>query len=578
MDGQLKTIDFTGMLKKINVFLITVILTASIGASAIPADDDLPALNPEEPDYYEIEGPNRLTFNEATSDSPNILIDAEDNLHLIWSDTRNDPDPGDTSYIYEIFYKKFDSTGSVIVDDTRLTDATSIDTEPYRWYITAATVALDSEGDIHLAYMDFTKNKYAGIYINVEIYYMKLAGDLDTGGEPADRSDLVLIDEQRISQGGAHSGSPDIAVDSEDNVHIVWYDHRSAWYNWEIYYEKLSNDGTVLIDDKRLTYNLGYCAGPELAVDSEDNLHVAFKSYDWDSKLNYIYYLKMTNDGTFLVDPKEIVSEGKISPRPYGKGYPLIVADSEDNIHMTWHDERDGTDNEVYYQKFDSEGDEIMEEPLRLTFNSGDSSIQAFLPVQSFAIDDNDRLYFGWRDNTPGYYQLNIAIMDPDGSLHLSPYQVTISDSTSETPSFAFDSYGYIHIAFMDNVLTYAEIYHIILKPLTIELALVPTGTPGSTVSVEIFEDGIPVSELSVERSKGNPFANAVFVTIEVKTDSSYTLELTFDGTGGKTGNGAVPMKVYLAEDGTIGKQLTRTVVNSNNGNNQKSSVTFEIA
>lgn len=61
------------------------------------------------------------------------------------------------------------------------------------------------------------------------------------------------------------SAFPRIAIDSEDNVHIIWMDQRDypnnqggdpARYNegfYEIYYKKLDNNGNAIINDKRLT-------------------------------------------------------------------------------------------------------------------------------------------------------------------------------------------------------------------------------------------------------------------------------------------------------------------------------------
>jgi hypothetical protein len=501
------------------------------------------------------------------------LIDPKDNLHLIWSDSRNDPNPGDTSYIYEIFYKKYNKNGKLVVDDTRLTDATGIDILPSRWYVPAPSVGLDSDGNIHVAYQDYTKHKYANNRINVEIYYMKLAGDLEMDGLAADRTDLVLTDEQRVSEGGAHSGSADMVIDSEDNVHIVWYDHRSAWYNWEIYYEKLSKNGQVLIDDMRLTYYLDYCAGAEIAVDSNDNIIVAFKSYDWDDDLNSIYFMRLSRSGSVAVNATKIIDEGKTTPHPYYKGYPLIVVDSEDNVHMAWHDERYTDNFELSYLKLSNNGVKLMAEPMRITQNSGVSSLQ------SFAIDSKDRLYFGWRDNTPSVdYQIYIAILNPDRTFSLDPYQVTASASLTETPSFAFDSHGYIHIAFMDTITFHPEIYHILLRPLTIDLAFVPTGMRGGEIDIKIYEDETLIEELTVVRTTGNPVTDAVYFTLNVDLDNNYTVEVELCKSGTKeSANGAIPLKLYVVENGDFVKQLIPNVVNSNSGKTPKQIAIFDL-
>ena len=404
MNTQLSIRFFTGTVSKLTIFVV--ILGMLFGAALPTAAAAESMLNPTQPDGFIIYEPERITFAEERSHYPLLLIDDKDNKHIIWQDTRNDPDPDDLAYLYEIYYKKYNHKGKLVVDDTRLTNATD-NTAPRGFFTPGPSSAFDSDGNIHLAYDDFTKHKYAGTRMNVEISYLQLAGDMDAGGEPADRDELVLIDEQRVSEGGAHSGSADLQIDSEDNVHIVYYDHRSFSWNWEVYYEKLSKNGDVLIDDKRLTYNLDYIAGPELLIDSNDDLHLAFKSYDWSDDLNTIYYMKLNSDAEELIAPKVIFEEGVITPTPYGKMYPAIEMDSDENIHLAWVSEHEDSVLEVYYLKLDNDGDALMSDEMRLT----DNAVASYL--QEFAIGPDDTLYFGIRQQVGDYHQMFLTIMEP---------------------------------------------------------------------------------------------------------------------------------------------------------------------
>ena len=376
----------------VKLLIGTIIITLITSANVNSVEEwDTGLLNPEDPDGYTLLGPDRYTYYDDRSEFPKILVDDDDNIHLIWIDTRRDADPTDTAIIYELYYKKFDKIGNVLVGDTRVTDASSIKPEP-GWYTPAPSAALDSNGDIHVSYMDYTKNFFASDNrINVEIYYMKWAGDLDCGGEPADRDELVLVDETRISEGDAHSGDQDLAIDSNDNVYIVWYDHRSTWWNWEIYLTKLSVDGDILIDQQRLTSYTDYNAGPEIAIDGDDNLHIVYKSYKWTPQTNDIYYMKMDSTGNVLVSSKVIFSENVWTASRGMKVYPYLDVDSENNVHVFWHDERFGTDNyEISYLELDSDGDALMSAPMRVTDTSGKSYINEVM------VDANDNVFVSW--------------------------------------------------------------------------------------------------------------------------------------------------------------------------------------
>jgi hypothetical protein len=533
-------------------------------------------LNSTEPEYYDIEGAHQLTDSDEESIAPSILIDKNDDLHLIWMDQRNDPDDTDLDYLYDLYYMKLDSDGDTVIDETRLWDMSTIplNLEPNkgapRHFGPHPSPALDDDGDIHIAFQDYTKHTYNdGKRIDSEIYYIKLDGGADSASE------LVLNDGQRVSQGQAHSGSVDLGIDSEGNVHIAWYDHRSAYYNWEIYYEKLSNDGDVLIDDQRLTTQLYYQGAPEIAIDSADDLHIAYKQYNQFDDEFFIRYLKMDNDGNILISPKVITTDGKISPSPYGEGYPLIVADSKDNIHMAWHDDRNDNNKEIYYLKLDNDGDALMTQPVRITDNTGTSSIQAIGPVQSMGIDDLDNIYLLWRDDTPGSDQIYISVLNPDGSIFFEEYQITDTDSYSESPSMALDSWSNIHITWSDNVTGASEIYHVMLTPPAFKLAFEAAGVKGSTVEVLVFRNDEVVEQFDVESHGDTITTSTVF---QFRDDDEYTLEFWLkDGSGNKNNKGAAPVTVYLVRDGELNVELDEITVNNNNGKNEKKSQAADV-
>jgi hypothetical protein len=49
------------------------------------------------------------------------------------------------------------------------------------------------------------------------------------------------------------------------------------------------------------------------------------------------------------------------------------------------------------------------------------------------------------------------------------------------------------------------------------------------------------------------------------------------DPSAKKNGNGAVPLKLCLMEDGELGEKLANTMVNANNGKNAKDNACFDL-
>jgi hypothetical protein len=276
--------------------------------------------------------------------------------------------------------------------------------------------------------------------------------------------------------------------------------------------------------------------------------------------------MKTDNDGDMLISPKLVTSEGVISPTPYGKVSPAIVLDSEENILMLWVDERNDDNLEVYFLKLDSDGDVLIEEEIRLTDNSVDSLLSGM------ALDANDNLHFGLVQLVGENYQVFLGVIDSDGDYILEPHQLTATESLSNSATFAFDSRGFLHMAFVDTITTLPEVYLTLLKSLTIELAFVPTGVSGGVLDLEISEDQTVIEELQIERSKGKPIDEAVFVTFTIDPEKSYTIDVEYTPPPKKGGTGAVPLKLYIVENGEFGKQISPTMVNK-----KKQTASFEM-
>jgi Tol biopolymer transport system component len=100
----------------------------------------------------------------------------------------------------------------------------------------------------------------------------------------------------RLTNDSAVSRQPDIAV-SGNYTYVVWSDDRDG--NYEIYY-KMLDDSSVSVSDTRLTNSGASSITPSVAVDTADEVHVVWREGD------DIYYLKADSIGTLLISPKQI--------------------------------------------------------------------------------------------------------------------------------------------------------------------------------------------------------------------------------------------------------------------------------
>ena len=78
---------------------------------------------------------------------------------------------------------------------------------------------------------------------------------------------------QRLTWNSGDSKNPSIVVDSGKNVHLVWNDNTLC--NNEIFYKKSTNGDSTWMT-KRLTWNSSRSISPDIAIDSGNAIHVVW--------------------------------------------------------------------------------------------------------------------------------------------------------------------------------------------------------------------------------------------------------------------------------------------------------------
>lgn len=282
-----------------------------------------------------------------------------------------------------------------------------------------------------------------------ELYYMKLD---ENGNIVVDETTLTTLDSISSRLG-------DCACDSQDNIHIVWDDIRDSGPipNMEIYYMKLDNMGNTLIDETRITHFPHNSLYASMTIDSSDNVHIV-----WCEEVNVynilqeeIFYTKLDNNGNTLVNDLALTeSDGEESL------FPDIEADSNGNIHVVWLDDRNETGTtkcqDVYYTKLDNNGNTIIDDTK--IFVRGDF----YRP--NIIIDSNDMIHLacgsliGWKGNV--YKQIYYVKMDNDGDPLFEEIRLTNDDENASHPTLHLDTEENVHIVWEDERHENTEIYY----------------------------------------------------------------------------------------------------------------------
>jgi hypothetical protein len=239
---------------------------------------------------------------------------------------------------------------------------------------------------------------------------------------------------KRLTWTPSWSYNPEIAKDSKDNLYVVWSDHTPG--PDEIFYKK-STDGGMTWVTRRLTWTQGYSYVPDIAIDTSDNIHVAWHdSSNFTSGKYEIFYKKSTDGGSTWLPTKRLT---------WNAGYshnPAVATDSSDDIHVVWNDDTPGT-YEIYHKK-STDGGNTWSGAKRLTWLSGYSI------YPNVCTDHSDNLHVVWHDDTHGDWEIYYK-KSTDGGSTWTTKRLTWNAGTSMRSAIATDSNSYLHVVWYDT-------------------------------------------------------------------------------------------------------------------------------
>ena len=191
---------------------------------------------------------------------PTVTSDSMGNVHIVWSQN--------TQHLY---YKSISARGETLIDETRISNA-----GVHRsWH---PDVATDAEDRVHVVWTD-KGSQHA-------IKYTVIDPSLDDqDGDAALDSVISVIDDTIITQRSKNRDWPAIAIDSVGAAHIAWedsYDSLDKFYAQpQIYYSMVVPDYPVRqaltkIDDTLITPIIGHKGHPDIAVDSDDMVQIVW--------------------------------------------------------------------------------------------------------------------------------------------------------------------------------------------------------------------------------------------------------------------------------------------------------------
>jgi hypothetical protein len=242
---------------------------------------------------------------------------------------------------------------------------------------------------------------------------------------------------------------PEIAVDSKNNIHIVWEEWTGGY---DIHYRMWNSQTKTWSDTENIAPISGVAERPSIAIDQNDNVHVVWNDdHDYTgtsgSEWDIVYSMKNANTGIWT--DIEVVSTESTGISVY----PTIEVDGSGNLHVVWYDGTDylscGTDADVFYKKWHSASSSWGTTEVVST----ESSLISSIPEVS--VTEDGYVFVTWNDDTNydgcGIDQdIFFKRRSPSGTWSTTEVISWLSGDQSEYVDIDCENDGKIHIVWND--------------------------------------------------------------------------------------------------------------------------------
>ncbi|HKY06303.1 MAG TPA: sialidase family protein, partial [Blastocatellia bacterium] len=234
--------------------------------------------------------------------------------------------------------------------------------------------------------------------------------------------------------GGAFS--PRVAVDSNEQVNVVWGDTLEV--RKRVVFLRSLDQGATFSEPVDISRSSGDAFEPEIAVDKDNAINVAWE--DTATGTSLIMFTRSTDAGESFSEPVRVSSPDARATEAN------IAVDSLGNIHVVWVGASGDTLQAFYARSTD--GGTTFSEPVNLSQVEG-ADIHK-LVIATF----NENVYVAYNNEANNSRQVFLVKSKDSGLSFSDPVRVSNADRAkgrAHSPALAVDSTGLLHIVWIDS-------------------------------------------------------------------------------------------------------------------------------
>jgi len=446
---------------------------------------------------------------------PALAVDSTDNLHMVWQDGTHSM-PGIVPYTY--YQKKTTSwQGAELVAS----------------YASMPSIAVDSNDDVHVVY---------GAYVYSPGYYgggegIRWRKRTSNGWQPQEIVSSISMYYERY---------PAIAIDGNNDVHVVW-NHAPAQY-YDVHYRKRSPSGwgpEMEVNTQKGGFNF-----PSIAIDNNNYVHIVW-NYMYVSSGD-IYSLIKYRKYTTSWQPVDDITEPTTGE--HAQIGATIAIDGNDHIHVVWSSQNSGSPAiyQIRYREYTTSWQPIEELTASTLYNQTYPSLMwAFYPIINGVKTNQpeDGYAFIWMDGTAIKYWTPTP-PTPDFLITASPTSLTIEQGNSDTSIITVTSLrGFNHP--VDLSVTSAPILGVITTLNPSQVIPPADSFANSILTVSVATTATPGSYTLTVTGTSGTLIHSVDISLEitVRPTPEWTFAIITDLHIGRGYSDYGGKGIYLPED-----------------------------
>ena len=177
----------------------------------------------------------------------------------------------------------------------------------------APQIAVDRKGNINVVWEDTAAGGW-------EIFYSRSVDGGATFSSP-----------KVISNDAGDAVDPQLDVDRQDNISVVWQTQDQVSFNWNVWFTRSLDRGVTFAAPNALCDTTETCTWPKVAVEPAGSVNVVWAQAPCADCASDVFFSRAGDIGAGLSTPQNL--SNSVEPLVTT---PELVVDSRGNIHVVW--------------------------------------------------------------------------------------------------------------------------------------------------------------------------------------------------------------------------------------------------